>query len=116
LATIGGIGGDGGSLVCTPSTEQSGDDGSDVHDEPTSSAPKNKRFFMSADLDTTRINRDVQNYVEEIIQHLTSIDGARVKVSLEVEAESANGFAQQIVRTISENCRTLRVRDSGFEE
>lgn len=78
--------------------------------------PKNRRFFMSADLDTTRINRDVQKYVEEIIQHLTTVDGARVKVSLEVEAETDEGFTQQTVRTISENCRTLRVRDSGFEE
>ena len=77
---------------------------------------KNKRFFMSADLDTTRINRDVQKYVEEVIQHLTSVDGTKVKVSLEVEAESAEGFPHQIVRTISENCRTLRARDSGFEE
>ncbi|MDR1580438.1 MAG: DUF499 domain-containing protein [Synergistaceae bacterium] len=78
-------------------------------------APKNKRFFMSADLDTTRINRDTQKYVEEIIQHLTSVDGAKVKVSLEVEAETDDGFTQQTVRTVSENCRTLRVRDSGFE-
>jgi hypothetical protein len=79
-------------------------------------APKNRRFFMSADLDTTRINRDVQNYVEEIIQHLTSAPGAKVKVSLEVEVEADDGFSQQTVRTISENCRTLKVRDSGFEE
>jgi hypothetical protein len=71
---------------------------------------------MSADLDTTRINRDVQKYFEEIIQHLTSADGTRVKVSIEVEAESDDGFNQQTVRTIAENCRTLRVRDSGFEE
>jgi hypothetical protein len=71
---------------------------------------------MSADLDTTRINRDVHKYVEEIIQHLTAVDGAKVKVSLEVEAETSDGFTQQTVRTISENCRTLRVQDSGFDE
>lgn len=79
-------------------------------------APKNRRFFMAADLDTTRINRDVQRYVEEIIQHLTSVDGAIIKISLEVEAEVDEGFSQQTVRTISENCQTLKVRDSGFEE
>jgi hypothetical protein len=44
------------------------------------------------------------------------VGGAKVKVSLEVEAEADDGFTQQTVRTISENCRTLRVRDSGFEE
>jgi copper chaperone CopZ len=79
-------------------------------------ASKNRRFFMSVDLDTTRINRDVQKCVEEIIQHLTNVDGTTVKVSLEVEAETDEGFSRQTVRTISENCRTLKVRDSGFEE
>ena len=102
-----------GRFVYTPSNE-----GSAIREDntPSVSTPKNKRFFMSADLDTTRINRDVQKYVEEIIQHLTSVDGAKVTVSLEVQAESDEGFTQQTVRTISENCRTLRVRDSGFEE
>jgi hypothetical protein len=79
-------------------------------------APKNRCFFMSADLDTTRIGRDMQKYVEEIIQHLTTAPGTKVKVSLEIEAEATDGFTQQTVRTVSENCRTLRVRDSGFEE
>jgi predicted AAA+ superfamily ATPase len=88
----------------------------EAHEDPASASLKNRRFFMSADLDTTRINRDVQRYVEEIIQHLTSVNGARVKVSLEVEAETGDGFSQQTMRIISENCRTLRVRNSGFEE
>jgi predicted AAA+ superfamily ATPase len=82
----------------------------DVHEKPTQVAPKNKRFYMTADLDTTRINRDVQKYVEEIIQHLTSVDGAKVKVSLEVNAEVDEGFTQKTIRTISENCQTLQVR------
>ncbi|MDD4772355.1 MAG: hypothetical protein PHZ09_01955 [Eubacteriales bacterium] len=104
--------GDGG-YVYTPPTE---DNAIREDNTPSVPTPKNRRFFMSADLDTTRINRDVQKYVEEIIQHLTSVDGASITVSLEVQAVSADGFTQQTVRTISENCRTLRVRDSGFEE
>ena len=111
IAPAGVLGG-GEGMVYTPPTE-SGGATSEINEAPPS--PKNIRFFMSADLDTTRINRDVQRYVEEIIQHLSSVDGATVKVSLEVEAESIDGFTQQIVRTISENCQTLKVRDSGFE-
>lgn len=101
-----------------PSTTDASGKASEVRGDPTipPAILRNKRFFMSADLDTTRINRDVQKYVEEIIQHLTSAGDVKVKVSLEVEAESAEGFSQQIVRTISENCQTLRVRASGFEE
>ena len=71
---------------------------------------------MSAELDNTRINRDVQKLVEEVIQHLTSVDGANVSISLEVQAKSADGFTQQTIRTVSENCQTLRVKESGFEE
>lgn len=110
-----GTGGEGGGYTYIP--PENGGGTHEVHEPPAQPAqPKNRRFFMSADLDTTRINRDVQKYVEEIIQHLTSVDGATVKVSLEVEAETDEGFTQQTVRTISENCRTLRVRSSGFEE
>jgi len=107
------VSGNGGrSSVFTPPTADN--NSGVVTAEPQTQ--KNRRFFMSADLDTTRINRDVQKFVEEIIQHLTSVDGANVKVSIEVESETDDGFTQQMVRTISENCRTLKVRDYGFEE
>ena len=82
----------------------------------TPAPAKKRRFFLSAALDTTRINRDVQNYVEEIIRHLTSEDGTRVTISLEVEAESDTGFSPQTIRTVSENARTLGAKDAGFEE
>ena len=111
-----------GSVDMIPPTRSPGDSGipsSIVPGDPAQVqpvAPKNKHFFMSADLDITRINRDVQKIVEEIIQHLTSVSSAKVKVSLEVEAETDTAFTQQTVRTVIENCKTLRVRDSGFEE
>jgi len=94
----------------------SGKDGTEGGETSAVSTPKNRRFFMSADLNITRINRDVQEYVEEVIRHLTSVDGAKVTVSLEVHAESPGGFTQQTVRTVSENCSALKVRDSGFDE
>lgn len=84
--------------------------------DPTPEPPKNKRFYMSASLDTTRIGRDVQRLVEEIIAHLNSADGAQVEVSLEVNVQAPLGLSQQVVRTVSENCRTLHIDDFGFEE
>ncbi|MDR1921319.1 MAG: DUF499 domain-containing protein [Candidatus Adiutrix sp.] len=76
---------------------------------------KNTHFYLSAQLDNTRINRDVQRLVEEVISHLTSIDGVKVEVTLEVNANAPDGAPQQTVRTISENCRTLKVKDFGFD-
>jgi hypothetical protein len=83
---------------------------------PVVTIPKNKHFYMSAQLDTTRIGRDVQKLVEEVINHLTSLDGAQVEVSLELNVKSPDGLSQQVVRTVSENCQALKVKTFGFEE
>ena len=88
----------------------------EVRETPVPDAPKNTRFYMSAQLDTTRIGRDVQRFVEEVISHLSSVDGAQVEVSLEVNVKSLDGLSQQVVRTVSENCQTLRVQSFGFDE
>lgn len=78
--------------------------------------PKNTHFYMSAQLDNTRINRDVQRLVEEVISHLSSVDGAQIELSLEVNVKTPDGFPHQIIRTVSENCRTLKVNDFGFDK
>lgn len=82
----------------------------------TSAAPSNKHFYMSVKLDNTRVNRDINNYVQEIIQHLMSVDGANVELKLDVEVEAPNGIPSTTVRTVSENCRTMKVTDFGFDD
>jgi predicted AAA+ superfamily ATPase len=77
---------------------------------------KKSHFYMSAQLDTTRIGRDVQKLVEEIINHLTSVDDTQVDVTLELNAKSLNGLPKEVVRTILENCKTLRIKDYGCYE
>lgn len=79
-------------------------------------AASNKHFYMSAKLDNTRVNRDVQNYLQEIIQHLTAVDGSHVELTLEVEVTAPDGIPSTTVRTVSENCRTLKVTDFGFDD
>lgn len=83
---------------------------------PVVERPKNKRFYMNVPLDPTRIGRDVQRLVEEVISHLTSADGTQAEISLEVNIQAPDGLSQEIVRTVSENCRTLHVEDFGFED
>lgn len=78
--------------------------------------PKNKHFYMSVKLDNTRVNRDMNNYVQEIIQHLMSVDGADVEMKLEVQVQAPNGIPSTTVRTVSENCKTLKVDDFGFDD
>jgi hypothetical protein len=49
------------------------------------------------------------------VQHLASLIDAKVKVSLEIEAEIPSGAPENVVRTVTENCRTLKFETQGFE-
>ena len=40
--------------------------------------------------------------------------GAMVTVTLEVEAEIPSGAPENVVRTVTENCRTLRFTSQGL--
>ena len=79
-------------------------------------APKNTRFFMSAKLDNTRVNKNVNDYLTEVIQHLMAVDGADVELTLEVSVNAPEGIPSTTVRTVSENCRTLKIQNFGFED
>lgn len=77
--------------------------------------PKPKRFHGSVTLDPTRVGRDAGRIADEVIAHLVGLIGAKVKVTLEIEAEIPNGVPDSVVRTVTENSRTLKFTDQGFE-
>jgi hypothetical protein len=66
-------------------------------------------------LDATRVGRDASRIADEVIAHLSGLVGAEVTVTLEIEAKTPNGVSEQIVRTVTENSRTLRFTSHGFE-
>ncbi len=49
-------------------------------------------------------------------QHLANLVGSKVEATLEIQAEIPDGVPDQVVRTVSENCRTLKFKTHGFEE
>ncbi len=75
-----------------------------------------RRFHGSATIDATRISRDIDLIASSVVQHLTGLVDSKVKVSLEIEAEIPAGAPDNVVRTVTENCRTLKFDSSGFEE
>ena len=50
-----------------------------------------------------------------MIAHFPGQVGAEVTVTLEIEATLADGVSDQIVRTVTENSRTLKFTRHGFE-
>lgn len=85
--------------------------------KPSAPTPRKPTLFVaSAQLDPLRIGRDAGRITEEVIQHLSSLAGADVMVTLEVQVRVSDGVEESIVRTVSENCRTLGFKSHGFEE
>ena len=75
-----------------------------------------KRFHGTVTLDATRVGRDASRVADEVIAHLSGLVGAKVTVTLEVEAEIPSGTPDHVVRTVTENSRTLKFTSQGFEK
>jgi hypothetical protein len=75
-----------------------------------------RRFHGSVSLDPARVGRDASRIAEEVISHLAGLVGSTVKVTLEIEAEIQGGAPENVVRTVTENSRTLKFTTHGFEE
>ncbi len=77
---------------------------------------KPTRFFGSVKIDAARMNRDAATISNEVVQHLVSQLGAEVEITVEVQAKIPQGVPDNVVRTVTENCRTLKFKDHGFEK
>jgi predicted AAA+ superfamily ATPase len=76
---------------------------------------KPRRFHGTVQLDPTRVGRDAGRIADEVIAHLVGQMGADVTVTLEIEASLPDGASGQLVRTVTENSRTLKFTNHGFE-
>jgi hypothetical protein len=91
------------------------DDGPDEPRDKPLVARVAKRYHGSVSLDPTRAGRDASTIADEVIAHLSGLMGANVKVTLEIEADIPDGAPDQVVRIVTENSRTLKFDDTGFE-
>ena len=92
------------------------DVGGDPPDPPPLPPPPRvlKRFHGAVNLDATRVGRDASQIADEVIAHLAGLVGANVTVTLEIEAEIPDGAPEQVVRTVTENSRTLKFTRPGI--
>jgi hypothetical protein len=51
-----------------------------------------------------------------VIAHLSGLVGAKVTVTLEVEVDIPSGAPDHVVRTVTENSRTLKFTSQEFEK
>ncbi len=113
-----GLTGTGPTLVSGTgtSTDQPGGSGGQTVTVVTPPISQLRRFHGSVKLDPQRLVRDASKITEEVVQHLSSIVGADVQVTLDIQVELPANASDKLVRDVTENCRTLKFDDYGFEE
>lgn len=117
----GGMGGEPGG-----STTPAGGSGSTVTPSPTpgstggsgtlAPAATKKQFYGTISLDPVKAKMDFATIIDEVVQQFTAKLGVNVKISVEIEATSQDGFDETMQRTVKENCNVLRFNSAEFEE
>jgi hypothetical protein len=76
---------------------------------------KPRRFHASVQINPTRLSRDAAEIADAVVQYLTGLVGSNVEVTVEIHAAIPEGAPDDVVRTVTENARTLKFREFGFE-
>ena len=77
---------------------------------------KKRMFFGTVELDPVKAKLQFSDVAEEVILLFAQRQDVRVKISIEIEAESSSGFDESIQRSIRENCDQLKFKNRSFED
>ena len=81
----------------------------------TDAGPVYRRFHGSVKVDPIRIGRDTNKIADEVVQHFNALKDADIEVTLEISVKLPSGVTEKTVRDVTENCRTLKFDNFGFE-
>jgi hypothetical protein len=101
----------------TPETGNPAEPGSQTPgQEPTPPVERNPtRFSGTVMISPDRPARDMHQIVEAIVEQLTTLQGSKVTLRLEIEAEVPAGLDRAKVRTLIENANTLGFAEKSVE-
>lgn len=72
-------------------------------------------FNGSVRLDGERVVKETGRVVMEVLEHLSVLPGVEVNVTLELRVSIPDGVKEDVVRTVSENAKTLKFQTFSFE-
>jgi len=78
--------------------------------------PQPKRFYGSIKLNPLRCQRDMEQVTKEVLEHLMSLTNTEVEITLDIQVRSQEGISDTVIRTVTENCRTLKFDSQSFEQ
>ena len=101
-----------GAVTTPPDTGTSG--GPSTHAGPK----RPKRFFGMVEIDTVRPVKAFDAILNAVVMELQRTQGARVKLTLEIEVDAPAGFSDADVGVVRDNARQLKFKaeSTGFED
>lgn len=73
------------------------------------------RFYATVDIEPHGAKIRFGDIVDNIVRHLAERSDTKISISVEIQAESSNGFQENIQRVLKENSTTLRFKSAEFE-
>jgi predicted AAA+ superfamily ATPase len=74
-----------------------------------------KQFYASIELDAIQAKKQFADIVDEVVLQFTQRPGVKVKIAIEIQAETESGFDTNLQRAVKENCKVLRFKNAEFE-
>jgi predicted AAA+ superfamily ATPase len=78
--------------------------------------PVKRQFYGSIELDAIQAKKQFADLVDEVVLQFTSRPGVKVRIAIEIQAETTTGFDDGLQRAVKENCNVLRFKNAEFEE
>ncbi|WP_296697115.1 DUF499 domain-containing protein [Thiocapsa sp. UBA6158] len=96
------------------------DGSTDQRDPPGASEAhrKPRRFYGSVEIDMVRPMKSFDAIFNAVVMELQRTNGATIKLTLEIEGEALEGFAEGEVSVVRDNAKQLKFKpeSTGFEE
>ena len=104
-----------GDAVTPPRAEDSAEPAGTAFADAKTAPSIKKQFYGSIELDAIQAKKQFADLVDEVVLQFTSRPGVKVRIAIEIEAESATGFDDHVQRAVKENCKVLRFKNAEFE-
>jgi hypothetical protein len=77
-----------------------------------------RRFYGSVEIDMVRPIKSFDSIFNAVVMELQRTQGAKITLTLDIKAETPNGFAESEVSVVRDNARQLKFKaeSTGFEE
>jgi hypothetical protein len=80
-----------------------------------STAKKLTHFYGTVTIDPNKLGSTAGDINQEVLQHLAQLAGSKITVTMDIDVKLPNGASDAVVRTVKENCKTLKFTESNFE-